>query len=181
MNVKCACLTVFAVLSFSAQPVPALADPIESQSTAKQKVTRGEFYAALGRIQTAADKVLGLPVRSSGKPSEPDKAVTRKDVVIALHAQFAHFKPKFRVAPRPLPVVDKAMDRPENKSFRAELETLVKWGFVGSVGPLVTGPGEDLNAEHIGDAIGYFYNQLTVLTHQADPKWTPRLQRTDGG
>jgi hypothetical protein len=61
------------------------------------------------------------------------------------------------------------------------IEALVAWGFVAPVGPLVVGPGDTLTAAQAGDALGYFFSQVALLSHRADPKWTPRLQPLGNG
>lgn len=147
----------------------------------KPFVTRGEFYVTLNKLTAATDSLLGLPKRSGAKPDRPDALLTRAEMARAFKDTFDHFRPKFKVTPRPYQVVKKALADKNEPATQQDLELLIKWGFVAPVGPLVVGPGPNLSAKQAGDALGYFFSQLSVLTHRADPKWTPRLEPQRGG
>lgn len=144
-------------------------------------VTRGEFYVTLNKLTSATDSVLGLPRKSGAKPDRADALITRAEMASALKETFDHFRPKFKVAPRPYQVVSKALTDKNEPAAQKDLELLIKWGFVAPVGPLVVGPGPNLSPKQAGDALGYFFSQMSVLTHRADAKWTPRLEPQRGG
>jgi len=119
--------------------------------------------------------------RSNSKPDRLNELVTRSEIVTALKGLLDHYQPKFRVAPRPSTVVMKAIKARNPVAVQKDLTTLVKWGMVAPVGPLVVGPGDNLNSQQIGDALGYFFGQVSLLSHRAIPKWTPNIEPQDGG
>lgn len=148
---------------------------------ANKPVTRAQFFFVVDKMRAATDKVLGLPARSGGKPDRPDALLTRSEVIEAFSDLFKAYRSKFLSTPRPLKVDKKALTQRNAAAVQPQLELLVKWGFVAQVGPLVVGPGDSLTAEQAGDALGFFWNQLTLLTTQVDPRWSPRLEPQGGG
>jgi hypothetical protein len=142
---------------------------------------RNSFYAAFQRLRFAADKVLGLDPMPSVKPDRGNEAVTREEIIKMMGDALNHYKPKFRSIPRPSRVAHDAIEQRITEAARPLAEKLVAWGFVAPEGPLVVGPGDHLTAQQVGDALGIYFSQLSLLTHRAIPKWTPRLEPLDGG
>ena len=168
----------FGLAPAQTNPQKTVAKPIVVRSGS---TTRGDFWVILGKLSSAADTILGNEKRSNSKPDRLDDPVTRTEIITALKGTFDHFRPKFRVAPRPGFVDMKAIKERNPLTTQSNLEILVKWGMIGPVGPLVVGPGENLSPQQVGDALGYFFSQLTILTHKALPKWTPKIEPQDGG
>ncbi len=152
--------------------------PVVAKSS--EPVTETSFLSAAYRLCAAADKTVGLKPLATPTAQNPTKPVRRSQVVATLHTLFEHFRPKFRMAPRPWPCDTEAIAKHNAPSDRPVLESLVKWGFVAPVGPIVIGPDDKLTPAEVGDALGIFFCQVAYLTHTPDPKWTPGLQRTDG-
>lgn len=148
---------------------------------AKPTLSRNDFYAACQRLRSAADSLLLLPAESGHKPDRGDQPVTRDEVFQVMGEMFDHFKPNFRSVPRPGRLTRDAIDQRNPSSSRPLIEKLVLWGFVAPEGPLVVGPGNTLTPRQAGDALGWFFNQVILLSHRAIPKWTPRLEPLDGG
>lgn len=142
-------------------------------------VTVAEANAVFDRIDASIRKVLKLPV---AKPStdRATRPVTRAEVVERMHQLFASYRPKFAYTPRPFRAepgeVAKANKDPKTVE---RINTLVRWGCVGPVGPLAVGPADTLTTEQFGDAVGYFMSQIAALTYYADPNWTPVIQPPD--
>lgn len=176
----CALISLVFVVAPAQSQKPKIQLP--AQKTGKtHQVTKGEFMVAFDKLRASCDKVLGIPARSGGKPANYDDPITRDEVTQAFADLFEHFKPSFRVTPRPLKPDEKALSSRNSAPTAATLRKLIKWGFVAPVGPLVVGPGKYLNSDQIGDALGYFYLQVAVLTKKALPKWTPAINPEDGG
>lgn len=143
-------------------------------------VTVAEANAAIDRVDAAVRRVLRLPVPKASTDLS-SKPVTRAQVLARLDAMFEAYKPKFQMTPRPYrtePAVAKLHNK--DQASLARIEKLSRWGCIGPVGPLVTGP-ETLTVGQLGDSLGYFLSQIAALTHYADPKWTPALVPLDGG
>lgn len=100
--------------------------------------------------------------------------VSRTEFVTTMSKVFDHYKPSVRSTPRPFRLIPEYLDTNKDAAVKEKLRELIRWGFVAPAGPLVTG-GETLSAEEVGDALGYFYVQLKVVTYQPDPKWTASL------
>lgn len=155
--------------------------PPKSHAGSSKWVTRGQFWVAYDKLRISCDQVLGIPARSGTKPAKPDELITRAEVSKSLSDLMTHYKPQFRVTPRPAWIDKKALTSNNDPETAKLLEPLVKWGFVAPVGPLVVGPGKNLTSQQTGDALGYFYLQISVLTKKALPKWTPSINPEDAG
>ena len=140
------------------------------------QVTVGEANAVLDKVDAAVRKVLKMA------PAEPatDKSkqpVTRAQVIAKLDALFESYRPSFQYTPRPFRTAPEVAAKfNPDPAVRAKIEKLARWGCIGPVGPLVTGPGETLSTAQFGEAVGYFISQVAALTYFADPKWVPTLQ-----
>ncbi|MBX3110821.1 MAG: hypothetical protein KF857_02335 [Fimbriimonadaceae bacterium] len=139
----------------------------------------GDMWAAFSKYETGLAKIVGAPTPASTRLS--NKVATRAQVLAEMERVFAECKPKFRFTPRPLKVYQDSIDKYNtDPKVRQSLAKMVRWGCVATVGPLVTGPGEGMTAREFGDALGFFMLRMIELTHQPDPKWTPKLQSIDG-
>jgi hypothetical protein len=147
-------------------------------------VTVGEANAALDRIDASIRKVLKM---SAAKPStdKATRAVKRSEVIARLDAMLESYRPHFQFTPRPFRTEPEVVAKfnPDAKT-RASIQKLARWGCIGPVGPLATGPGDTMTTQVLGEALGMFMAQIAGLSYFADPKWVPRLQapeRTGGG
>lgn len=170
-------LSVSANTQETKKAVPAAPPPPKVQ----KPVTRGEFFAVVGKLRSNTDRLIGLPVRSGAKPQRPSDPITRSEVILLFAELLDAYKPSFQSVPRPSRIDKAAIQQRNEPGVQAKLETLVKWGFVAPVGQLVVGPGKTLTADQAGDAIGFFWNQVTFLVTKVDPKWSPRLEPQGGG
>lgn len=174
-------LLALTAVTAGAQETKKVVPQTKAPSHANKPVTRAEFFVVVDKMRAATDKILGLPARSGTKPERPDSVLTRSEVILAFSDLFKFYRPQFLSTPRPLKVDKKAITQRNLPAVQPQLELLVKWGFVAQVGPLVVGPGDTLTAEQAGDALGFFWNQLTMLTTKVDPRWSPRLEPQGGG
>lgn len=138
-------------------------------------VSAADWRAALVDTEPSMSRVAGVKPFVFGPVGSG--AVSRGEVLEDLERLMEHYRPVFRVTPRPLPVVAEAVEGSGlDAAGKERLEKLVRWGFVAPVGPLAWGEGRGLTGEEAGDALGFFYARVALLTTQPDPKWTPALQ-----
>ena len=139
-------------------------------------VTVGEANAVLDKIDASIRTVLKMP---AAKPStdKATRAVKRSEVIARLDAMFESYRPHYQFTPRPFRTEPEvaAKFNPDAKT-RASIQKLARWGCIGPVGPLVTGPGDTMTTQVLGEALGMFIAQIGGLTYFADPKWVPRIQ-----
>ncbi|QYK53412.1 MAG: hypothetical protein KF824_00640 [Fimbriimonadaceae bacterium] len=156
---------VFVALCFSASGTTIV--PYETTKKA-------DFESAVVQLDAAMSKRLKIKPIATVKPAQGN--ITRKEVAARLIALMKHYQSSFRVTPRPFDVYPEVIDKyNKDATLRADLLTLSRWGLIGPVGPLVSNPSENISEEEVGDALGYFYTQITYLSHQPDPRWTPAL------
>lgn len=139
-------------------------------------VTVGEANAVFDKVDTSVRKVLKMApaLPSTDKSKQP---VTRARVIEKLDALFESYRPYFQYTPRPFRTEPRiAAKFNPDPALRAKIEKLARWGCIGPVGPLVTGPGDTLTTAQFGEALGYFMSQIGALTYFADPAWVPNLQ-----
>lgn len=132
-----------------------------------------DFVLVIQELDLAASKKLGLkPSTFKGSAG----AITRDEVISQMVLLFDKYESKFRITPRPYDVYPELIDKyNKDQKTQTNLRKLSRWGVIGPVSPLVTNKGTTIREEDLGDALGYFYSQVMVYTHQPDPKWTPAL------
>jgi hypothetical protein len=54
---------------------------------------------------------------------------------------------------------------------------LIKLGFLEPVAPMVTGPAGTLTVAQFSEAVGFFIERWSDMTHLPSVKWSPDLQR----
>ncbi len=137
-------------------------------------VTRVDFIASVTELDSAMSKLLKLPAYQSSLESDGD--LSRNEMIAELNRMLDHYRPAFRVTPRPYREYPNVFDQynPEGET-RTIIRKLNRWGVIAPVGPIVTNAGPGLTAHEVGDGLGYFYSQISYLSHQPDPRWTPAL------
>jgi hypothetical protein len=143
---------------------------------AEPPVTRREFSIFIAEIEGAFNRglKLGLPVR---KPSADKTAMPRSEILAEMDKLFEASKPKFTMTPRPYRY-DEELIRKHNKAADADrLIKLCRWGVVSPAGPLAIGPDTGLTPLQLGDALGSFVIQISALTHQPNPLWSPPMMK----
>lgn len=139
-----------------------------------QTVSREDFRLAVQELDAAMSKVLKLSPHDITLPK--DGQLSRPDMIVQLDALFEHYRPAFRVTPRPYREYPQVIDQYNSDGkIRDILRKLNRWGVIASVGPIVVREEPGMSAHEVGDALGYFYGQIAFLTHQPDPRWTPAL------
>lgn len=141
-------------------------------------VTADEANTVLKQESTIISKAFGHPMPTSfavGKGSTP---VTREAIVAAFTRQFDALSPEFKFTPNPQTynATILRIAKPQLPS----LERLIRFGCIGKVAPLATGPKDSLTIAEFGDALGFFMSRLAELTYMPDPKWTPTLEGPGG-
>lgn len=145
-------------------------------------VTRADLYVATMRVEGAMRVVLRMPASTPAARSEVAGPATRAEVTAELDRMFEVFRPQFRWTPMPYRVVEPAIDeRNPDPKTREQLRRLARWGMIGPVGPLVTGPEPTLTEDELGATLGYFMGQIASLTYQPDARWTPNLMTPEDG
>lgn len=158
-------------------PVLALAQAVKPAAP----VTRLEFFGSAGQMESAMNRVLGLPVPPKVKIAKPEEPVTRAEVAAHLVKLFNGYRPKIRLTPRPAYVQSGAIEKGLPASLHKDVRLLVQFGVLDPVCPLIVGPGQNLTAKQAGNTIGQFFSRLLVLTQKPSPKWTPAIQPLDEG
>jgi len=137
-----------------------------------------EVRIVLHRSESALRKVLGMP---SVKlvPGEK-RTATRKEIIAEFQRVTDVFRPRFRMTPRPYRTRPSAVEKANDAATAKTVQGLARFGLMAPVGPLAVGPADHLTLAQFGDEVGILFSQLTFLTHQPDPRWTPNIQRLDG-
>ncbi|HXH61017.1 MAG TPA: hypothetical protein VNI20_06625 [Fimbriimonadaceae bacterium] len=138
-------------------------------------VTKAEAEAAIGKVDSAIRKVIGLPAAEAKKVTD-STPISRAEFVKRLDSMFESYRPKFQYTPRPFhtdPAVVAKFN--QDPGVQKRIDKLARWGCLAPVGPVVVGPGDTLTTSEFGDALGYFMSQIASLTYFADPKWVPNL------
>ncbi|MCW5936325.1 MAG: hypothetical protein KIT11_03340 [Fimbriimonadaceae bacterium] len=151
--------------------------PRPTASVGAAPVTRGEAHVVLSRFDRAASKVLGLEAPPMVKVAEPDKPITRGEIIKLLREKLDRFRPKFVVTPRPSPIDRKALESRNKPNVRQDLEPLLRSGFVAPVGPVVVGPAETLTVDEFADLVGFFFSRLADLTHKPSAQFSPEIMK----
>jgi len=144
-----------------------------------QAVTEKEFFTVCGEFEAAQYRVLKLDPPSPREPGK-DKAVTRSQVVREFTRIWEKVRPKVRITPKEYRFDLAVLKRRNGAEDAALLAQLAGKGLIAPVGPLATGPKETMTAPQLGDAIGYFFSQVSYLTHKPSVKWTPSLMPVEG-
>lgn len=139
-------------------------------------VTINEVNAVLSKVDAGVRKVIGLKTGPTFALLGT-RAATRAEIILALDKMAAAYRPRFRYTPRPFRTERAVIEsfNPDPK-VREALIRLSKLGCVGTVGPLVVGPGDGIGPEEFAEAVGYFVAQISSLTYFADPRFVPNLQ-----
>lgn len=142
-------------------------------------VSVAEANAVINKMDAGIRKALHLKPGTQ-LPLTESKPITRAQVVLELDKVFESYRPYFQYTPRPLRV-ETAIIAKFNPDLRVQksLHKLVKFGFTGTVAPLVVGPGDNMSIGDFADAMGFFAAQVAALTYFADPLWVPNIQRND--
>jgi len=141
-------------------------------------VTAGEASAVLRKAGNIISKAFEHPVPTTFPFGAGTAPVTREQVVAAFMRQFDAISPEFKFTPNPV-VFDSTVLKIA-KPQRPSLERLIRFGCIGKVAPLATGPKDTLTVADFGDAVGFFMSRVAQLTYMPDPKWTPSLEGPNG-
>lgn len=160
--------SVLLILAFS--PLGAKAQ------TASAPVTRDEVKAALAKIEGPLQRRIKVqfPKSALGTGSQ---AVTRKEVVGEFMRIWKASEKVFRFTPRPYEIYPEVLTQHNKGQMVTDLTYLIKRGAVAPVGPLAWGPKDSLTPREFGDALAMVVHQITALSHDPSPKFTPNLQR----
>ncbi|MFN3730160.1 MAG: hypothetical protein ACK4XJ_10645 [Fimbriimonadaceae bacterium] len=141
-------------------------------------VTQAEAAKIFGQMELALLRVVGVTPQPRKFVLNGDAPITRAMVAQEFHRYFLAAKPKFKITPRPVHF-DPNHLRTRNKEGAVEVETLVKWGFIGPVTPVAIGPEDTVDLRIFGDAVGFFLSRLAELTHMPSTKFSPYMMRGD--
>ena len=148
-----------------------------TSSAGTAQMVHADMVSAVKQTEPAMSKILKL--KPMQLPAGQQRAATRKEAIDLLDQMFEHYRPAFRLTPRPFRIVQAQIDKHnQDQATREKLAKLSRWGVIGPVGPLVTG-GDSLTNQQFGDSLGYFYAGVASLTYQPDPRWSPDLGTGD--
>ncbi len=139
-------------------------------------VTRDEIRAAMAKIEGPLQRRLKVQFPKSGLASG-SQAATRTEVVKEFMRLWKASEKVFRFTPRPYEVYPEVLAQHNKGQMITDLSYLIKRGAVAPVGPLAWGPKDTISPREFGDAMAMLVHQITALSHDPSPKFTPNLQR----
>lgn len=142
---------------------------------ANSTVSRSESVAVLKRLRTLIAAVLDLP--EVGKLSVGElgsSAMAREDFAIFLDKLAKACESRYTFSTARVPSLP-SLASAKSPQAKAAMDRLVRGGFTGRQGPLVSGPGPSMRLGDFGDAIGYFLLRLAELTHVPSSRFSPAL------
>ena len=162
-----------------ATPRQTLGEQSEGTSHTKRKevgnslgaVTGQDATAVFGKVQAAFIYVLAVKPLAPTRIKTSSAPIDRKEVVGEFLRLREMAAPAFRMKLRPA-----RYDKSRWTWNTADLESLVKEGYVAPLGPLTTNKVSSLTPAEFGDALGFFLARISQVTHQPSTKWTPYLQ-----
>lgn len=153
--------------------------PVKADAKADQPpVTRAEAIAVFTRahsICASALKKKGLKfVAPFPKDNQP---LTREQALNAIKQFVKDFSGDFTHKTRPKRFDAKRLKVGANS---AEIQNLIRDGFVAPYGPLTTGTKDTLQLREFGDAIGIMILNIAELTQMPSQEYTPALMKGRG-
>jgi hypothetical protein len=150
--------------------------PLPKQPAESPSVTVAEVAEVGAKVEHAIRKVIlaGPPAPSKASPTEARVAI-RSEIVAEFYRLFSLAKPQFKYTPRPVRFDSALITISRADPNREALETLIRFGCVGRVGPLCTGTGDGLTPAEFGDALGYLVARISDLTHTPSARWSPYM------
>lgn len=138
-------------------------------------LTPDQLQLSLARLDVALSAVLP----KKGKPALAEqKGVNRTRLIEELHKRFVWAKPSFQFSPWPEELDRRSDFKNLSVSSRTQLTTLVQWGFVDAVEPIVT-MSRVPSTEEWAQTLGYFAQRTADLTHKPDLKYSPYLVKPE--
>lgn len=138
-------------------------------------VRMDEVKIVLFRSESALRKALKMPPTKLVPGAK--KTATRKEIIAEFQRVIEEFRPHFRMTPRPQRISASAIEKANDKATSDLIKKLAAGRFIGPVGPLATGPKDSLTLLQFGDEVGLLFSQISFLTHQQNPRWSPSLMR----
>lgn len=142
---------------------------------AETPITMDEMADVMQRIETAVMRTVFRNYRSVAKAKGGSEPATTGKMIAAFGKLFDRCKPKFKLTPKMTAYDASVLTIKPGEPERSTLEKLVKWGFVGPVGPLATSETKTLTPVQFGDALGLYLSRLAELTHTPSSEWSPYL------
>jgi hypothetical protein len=186
--INCLAFSLVGAAAFAQVPAPQSSFASKAPRAAAKKpvpfvwdsrpVTRTEANQVFAQTRQALSRGLDFYFPTAAKVPLGSEPVTREMVVAEMTQEANIMLPKAKFTPFPL-ACDSSVLKIE-AAQRANLERLIRMGFVGKVGPLATGPADTITPRDLGDAIGFFVCRIAQITHMPDPKWSPMIQDPNG-
>jgi hypothetical protein len=147
----------------------------------QQKLLKTEMFFTIDEVDIAISRVLKLPSPKTQRPKTSTTELAKRDSIIQeLNRIFERTKSNFKVTPHPIPFDTKAISLPKESTQRANLEKLIRWGFIHRVSPIATSENDSLTLSEFGNLMGQFVARLAELTHKPSPKWSPFIMDPNG-
>ena len=134
-----------------------------------------EVSASFVRVAKAIKAVLGVSVKPSKLGGEHDGEATRAQIISEMSRLVESVRGSLTYTPTWVQFDAKLIKSRNDKGAVTNLSGLIKWGYVGPVSTLATGPAKGISIEDFGDALGFFIERLSDLTHTPRVKWSPYL------
>lgn len=137
-------------------------------------VTCTEAHNVLEQVQAAMERALSTKPGAHGKIPVLDKPVSRVQVLHELVRIERFFQPDYTLKPRTQYCNVAVVKFPGPD--RQEAIRLIKLGFLEPVAPMVVGPAETLTVRQFSEAVGFFIERWSDMTHLPSLKWSPDVE-----
>ncbi len=144
--------------------------------SASAPVTKDEVRAALTKIEGPLQRRLKVQFPKAAL-TPGGQAASRKEILAEFMRLWKTSEKVFRFTPRPYEVYPEVLSQHNKGQTIADLTYLIKRGAAAPVGPLAWGPKDTLSPREFGDALAMLVRQITALSHDPSPKFTPNLMR----
>jgi hypothetical protein len=135
-----------------------------------------ELQASIDRAETAVRRVVLMnsqPVVV--RKVSQDRPAKRQEIVAEFSRLFEMARPHFKFTPTPVRYDAKLLSLKPEEPARKQVETLIRFGFVGRIAPMATASVPTMTLEEFGDALGFFLARMGEVTHTPSSKWSPYM------
>ena len=139
-------------------------------------VMLSELYATIEKVELGVRRVVLSSTQAPVVRKDfSDRVAKRTEVTAELWRLFQLAKPYFKFTPKAVAFKPNLLSIPASDPQRKPLETMIKFGFIGKVGPLATSSSPSMSIPEYGDTLGFFIARMSDLTHTPSAKWSPYM------
>ena len=147
--------------------------PLPKVEPGAAPVTCREARNVLSQVQAAMERALTVKAGADGAITASDRAVSRGQVLDDLDRLERKFQPYYALKPRVQYCNEAAVKFSGGERLKAI--RLIKLGFLEPVAPLVAGPADSVTVGQFSEAVAFFIERWSDMTHLPSSKWSPYL------